>query len=233
MITWLLDLDNTLHDAGAAIMPRINSLMTQYVAQSLQVSQAQASDVRVQYWRRYGATLLGMIRHHAVDPHDFLAQTHDIADLAALVQRDHRLAQLLRRLPGRKWIVTNAPRAYARVVLRGLGIWPLLDGIVTIEDMAHAGRWQPKPSTPMMRRLIARLGVPAWRCIMVEDSIENLRSARRCGARTVWVSRLARRAQARSSVLSAQPSRRPHSAVDFHLQSVLTLTRIKLAPSVH
>ena len=207
--------------------------MTQYLANTVQLSSEHASELRVNYWRRYGATLLGMIRHHAIDPHDFLAQTHRIDDLTALVRRDPRLIQMLRRLPGRKWIVTNAPSAYARLVLRALGIWPLIDGLVTIEDMRHAGRWQPKPSTPMMRRLIAYLRVPAARCVMVEDSIENLRSARRCGVRTVWVSRLARRAQARSSVLSVLPRYKRHSAVDFHLQSVLTLTRIQLAPSVH
>lgn len=229
MITWLLDLDNTLHDAGAAIMPRINTLMTDYVADALQVDHAQASVVRAQYWRRYGATLLGMIRHHGVDPHHFLEQTHRIEDLAALVRRDERLIRLMRRLHGRKWIVTNAPRAYALVVLRRLGIWPLIDGIITIEDMRHAGRWQPKPALPMMRRLLASLRVPAARCVMVEDSIENLLAARRCGVRTVWVSGHARQARSRSPNQASGPRLSPHQAVDFHLQSVLTLTRIELS----
>jgi len=32
---WLLDLDNTLHDAGTHIMPRVNRAMTQWVAKHL------------------------------------------------------------------------------------------------------------------------------------------------------------------------------------------------------
>ena len=69
---WLFDHDNTLHDASHAIVPAINRLMTAYVARVLGSDEATASRVRVEYWQRYGATLLGMIRHHQVDPADFL-----------------------------------------------------------------------------------------------------------------------------------------------------------------
>jgi putative hydrolase of the HAD superfamily len=74
---WLFDLDNTLHDASHAIFPAINRLMTAYVARVLGCDDATASRVRVDYWQRYGATLLGMVRHHQVDPADFLRAAHD------------------------------------------------------------------------------------------------------------------------------------------------------------
>ena len=82
---WLLDLDNTLHDAGQHVFPRINTAMTDYVARRLNLPPADASDLRIDYWRRYGATLLGMIRHHAIDPHEFLRETHPFPDLHQLV----------------------------------------------------------------------------------------------------------------------------------------------------
>ena len=81
-------------------MPRIDAAMTDYVMRRTGLDEAGASALRVHYWRRYGATLLGMIRHHDVDPHEFLRDTHRFPDLHALVGRDPRLAQLLRRLPG-------------------------------------------------------------------------------------------------------------------------------------
>ncbi len=96
---WLLDLDNTLHDAVADIMPRINRAMTDYVMQTTGLDEPQASALRTAYWRRYGATLLGMVRHHAVDVHHFLRETHPFPDLHQLVRRDVRLMHLLRRLP--------------------------------------------------------------------------------------------------------------------------------------
>lgn len=220
---WLLDLDNTLHDAVQHILPRIDRAMTDYVMQHLKIGQAQASDLRLHYWRRYGATLLGMVRHHGVDPAHFLAHTHPFPDLDRLVSRDLRLAHMLRRLPGRKVVLTNAPRAYAREVIAALGIRPVLDGLISIEDMRHAGRWMPKPSRPMLRKVLARLRRPAGQCVLVEDTVDNLRAARHCGLQTVWVSGIVR------SVATGHPRHRPgHGAVDLHLKSVVQLARTSL-----
>jgi len=184
---WLLDLDNTLHDAMPVVFPRINLAMTEYVARTLNLPHEEASELRVHYWQRYGATLLGMVRHHGVDPHDFLRETHPFPDIHRIVRRDHRLMAAVKRLKGQRVIVTNAPMHYAARVVDALGIGPLVDGIVTIESMKFAGRIQPKPSKAMLRRLAAKLRVPAHRCVLVEDSVENLDSARAVGMRTVLV----------------------------------------------
>lgn len=225
---WLLDLDNTLHDALASIMPRINRAMTEYVMRRVGLDEAGASALRVDYWRRYGATLLGLVRHHAVDPHEFLRDTHPFPDLHRLVRRDARLAHLLRRLPGRKIVVTNAPAAYARGVLAALGVAPLLDGMIPIEAMTFAGRWHPKPSRPMMRKLLARLRLPAGRCVLVEDTVENLRAARHCGVRTVWVSGIAWRTRP-----AWQRPRRGQRGIDVHVRTAVQLARTPLARRIH
>ena len=221
---WLLDLDNTLHDAATRIMPRIDRAMTDYVMQHLQIDESGANALRLHYWQRYGATLLGMVRHHEVDAAHFLRETHPFPDLHRIVPRDLRLLHLLRRLPGRKIVLTNAPRAYASGVIAALGILPALDGVITIEDMQHVGRLMPKPSRPMLRKVMARLRLPAWRCVLVEDTVDNLRAARHCGVRTVWVSGIVRSARRGASL-----HRRGHGAVDIHLRSVVELARTSLA----
>jgi putative hydrolase of the HAD superfamily len=220
---WLLDLDNTLHDAVADIMPRINRAMTDYVMQTTGLDEPQASLLRTAYWRRYGATLLGMVRHHSVDVHHFLRETHPFPDLHQLVRRDVRLMHLLRRLPGRKVVVTNAPAAYAAGVIAALGIGPMLDGMVAIEQMQFAGRLLPKPSRPMLRKVLARLGLPPTRCVLVEDTVENLRAARHCGVKTVWVSGIAFRARP-----VWQRPRRGQRGIDVHVRSVVQLARTSL-----
>ena len=225
---WLLDLDNTLHDALASIMPRINRAMTEYVMRTLDLDEAAASALRTEYWHRYGATLLGMVRHHGVDPHHFLRETHPFPDLHALVRRDVRLMHLMRRLPGRKIVVTNAPAHYAGGVIAALGIGPLLDGMIPIEGMRFAGRLMPKPSRPMMRKLLARLRLPPSRCVLVEDTVENLRAARHCGVRTVWVSGIVGRAKP-----AWQRPRRGGRGIDVHVRTVVQLARTPLASRVH
>ena len=64
-IAWIFDLDNTLHDATPHIFPHINRSMTAYLQQLLELDEQSASALRVQYWHTYGATLLGLMRHHA------------------------------------------------------------------------------------------------------------------------------------------------------------------------
>lgn len=220
---WLFDLDNTLHDALTHIMPRINRDMTDFVARWLTVPPDEADGLRTRYWRRYGATLLGLMRHHDVDPHHFLRDTHRFPDIDRLVRRDVRLIGLLRRLPGRRLVLTNAPRAYATAVLRQLGIAPLIDGLIAIEDMSFAGRWQPKPSMPMMRRLVGRHRFAPRGCTLVEDTPANLASAKRLGMRTVLVTGWAWRGKAGRRPLAGRARR-----IDFQIQSVLTLTRMPL-----
>jgi putative hydrolase of the HAD superfamily len=184
---WLFDLDNTLHDASHAIFPAINRLMTAYVARVLGSDEATASRVRVDYWQRYGATLLGMIRHHQVDPADFLRAAHDFPELADMVRVRSGLVAALRRLPGRKILVTNAPRDYARCVLAIAGIDRCFERVVAIEDMWVHGHLRPKPDRRMLRRLLAQIDVAPHRAVLVEDTLSHLKHYAATGIRTAWV----------------------------------------------
>jgi putative hydrolase of the HAD superfamily len=223
VIVWLIDLDNTLHDALQHIMPRIDRDMTAYVARELDVDESLASGIRERYWRRYGATLLGMIRHHATDPHDFLRATHRFPDIDRLVRRNVQLAATLRRLPGQRIVVTNAPRQYAESVLLALGIGRAIHRLIAIEDMQFAGRWEPKPSRSMLRRLAAMLRLNIRDCVVVEDSAENLAAAKQCGMRTVLVQGISWRHRQLQ-----RPRGGAGRRIDFQIQSVLTLPRLTL-----
>jgi len=197
---WLFDLDNTLHDASHAIFPLISANMNTYIARVLgdgvtpasaeQVSAANAA--RLGYWKRYGATLLGMMRHHQVCAAGFLRETHDLAGLQQLIRAERGLARMLRSLPGRKIVLTNAPTRYSRDVMRHLGLHRQFSHHVAIENMHVHGQLRPKPSKLMLRRLLRRHGVAAHRCVLVEDTLANLRSASALGMRTVWVTQYLR-----------------------------------------
>ena len=111
---WLFDLDNTLH-------PLRDRGLTGAVAATLAVDEATANRLRAEYWRRYGATVIGLVRHHGVDADAFLHRSHNF-EVAPLVRAETALADKLRRLPGRKVLLTNAPLHYARAALRHLGL---------------------------------------------------------------------------------------------------------------
>ena len=180
---WIFDLDNTLHNATAHIFPRINRAMTEYVQAHLHLDEAEASALRQTYWRRYGATILGLIRHHDTDPAHFLWHTHQFPDLHRVLVSEPLLRSSLNRLPGRKFVFSNAPVHYAQAVLRALGIMDLFADVYTIERT----RYQPKPDTFGFLRLCRSHHLRPRRCIMVEDNLDNLRTAKRLGMKTVWV----------------------------------------------
>jgi putative hydrolase of the HAD superfamily len=186
---WLFDLDNTLHDASAASMAGINEGMTAYIERELGLDREAAQALRRRYWQRYGATLLGLVRHHGVDAAHFLHHTHLLPGLEARVRGHAPGAAALNRLRGRKVILTNAPRAYALRVLKALGLARCFDAVFSIEDMAMFGRLRPKPDTRMLRRIAARLRTPASRCVLVEDTLGHQKAARSVGMRAVWMQR--------------------------------------------
>ncbi|MBV6305324.1 pyrimidine 5'-nucleotidase [Candidimonas humi] len=183
---WLFDLDNTLHDASRAIFAAIDRSMTEAVMQSLDLDREAATRLRTRYWKRYGATAIGMERHHGVDIDAFLTLSHSF-EIAPLVHGETGLARRLARLPGRKIVLTNAPLPYACTVLRTLGILRQFDRVWAINHMRLQGRVRPKPSLALMRQVLAQLRVPAARAVLVEDTLGNLRTARQAGMRTVHV----------------------------------------------
>jgi putative hydrolase of the HAD superfamily len=216
-VVWFFDLDNTLHDASHAILQTIDRRMTDYVVRHLELDEAAANQLRLTYWRRYGATMLGLMRHHAVDPHQFLRETHDF-DFAQMLRAERGLARLFVRLPGRKVLLTNAPDDYARGVVRELALHRHIDARYAIERMRVHGTFRPKPSVAMLRHMLAREGLAgrgnAGRAVLIEDMLPNLKAARAAGFRTVLLTRH-----------RVAGLRRGGSYVDLRIASVQQLAR--------
>lgn len=180
---WIFDLDNTLHNASAHVFPHINRSMTAYLQEHLQLDEAAANALRMNYWKRYGATLSGLMRHHGTDPEHFLWHTHQFLELDWMVLREARLRHVLKTLPGKKVVFTNAPQHYAHAVLKLLRVDDLFDDVMAVEHT----RYRPKPDVFGFMRILKSHRMKAPQCVMVEDSLENLAVAKRLGMRTVWV----------------------------------------------
>ena len=193
-LIWLFDLDNTLHDASFAIFPAINLNMNVLIARVLEAenkpAHAQAvDDIRVAYWQRYGATLLGMMRHHAVKSADFLHQAHQFTDLASMIRSERGVANILDRIQGKKILLTNAPAAYSQVVMQHLRLQKHFSSHLSIESMWVHRELRPKPSRLLLRKLLAKNRWHAQDCVLIEDTVQNLKVAKSLGMQTVWCTR--------------------------------------------
>lgn len=182
---WLFDLDNTLHNAQDYFFPQINQQMTMYLQQHLALSHDQANTLRVKYWQQYGATLTGLMRHHKIKPHHFLWHTHQFPALRQHVQAEMGLRHTLRRLRGRKIVFSNAPYHYVWAILTALRITHFFSAIISLERTKHI----PKPNVSAFHHALKRLRLLPTQCVFVEDTLTNLKTAKRLGMRTIFLHR--------------------------------------------
>ncbi len=182
---WVFDLDDTLHHATPHIFPQINRAMTAYIERHLALDHDAATQLRQHYWQRYGATLLGLIRHHGIDPHHFLAATHHFDDLSSVVITAPALTHTLKALPGRRIIFSNAPQRYTHDILATTGLAPLFHAVYTVESFG----FQPKPMRTGFVSLLKKERLNPGQGIMIEDSLANLVMAKRLGMHTLWLTR--------------------------------------------
>ena len=172
---WIFDLD-------ADLFGLMDTRMTAYVARTLGLDDlAEAYRLQKGWFQQHGTTLAGLMAEHAVDPHHYLADVHDI-DLSVLAE-DTRLARLIARLPGRKLLFTNGDAPYARKVLARLGLSGAFEAIHDI----HASAYRPKPHAASYAAMIEGLGVDPQASAFVEDMARNLAPAKALGMTTVWL----------------------------------------------
>ncbi len=179
--SWIFDLDNTLYPASASLFPQIDRNMGAYIQRLLNIDAEAAWVVQKGFFHSHGMTLPGLMAEHGVDPHDFLDKVHDVD--VSVVAPHPELADLIARLPGRKFIFTNADAPYATRVLARLG---LSDSFDALHDI-HAMGYMPKPQAPAYAHLCAAHGIDPTRALFVEDMARNLAPAKAIGMTTVWI----------------------------------------------
>ena len=179
--SWIFDLDNTLYPASASLFPQIDAKMGAYIQRLLNIGQPEAYRIQKGFFHSHGMTLPGLMAEHGVDPHEFLADVHDVD--VDVVAPHPELATLIARLPGRKFVFTNADAPYATRVLARLG---LSDSFDALHDI-HALGYVPKPQAPAYASMCAVHDIDPTRAVFVEDMARNLVPAKAIGMTTVWI----------------------------------------------
>jgi len=179
--TWVFDLDNTLYPHRLNLLRQMDERISNYIAKFLNTTYDEAFRKQEDYYRRYGATLRGMMIEHGMKPGDFLDFVHQI-DLSPLAPNP-ALGAALERLPGRKLIFTNGPRTHADAILARLAVSHHFEDVFDI----IAGELEPKPSPQSYDRFLLRHGVDGGRAAMFEDVARNLELPHALGMTTVLV----------------------------------------------
>lgn len=176
---WVFDLDNTLYPHHINLFAQIDTNMTAFVAELLQMEPAEAKLLQKKYYHEHGTTLKGLMLNHAVDPAAFLERAHAID--YSLLQPQPDLGEAIKALPGRKFILTNGTVPHAEAAAGAMGILDQFDDIFDIV----AADYLPKPASATYDKFAALNKVDTKNAAMFEDLPRNLIAPKAMGMRTV------------------------------------------------
>lgn len=179
----MFDLDDTLHYASPEIFKIINEDMTSFIMKHLKINKEKANEIRQNYWHKYGSTLRGLMNNHQVNPKKFLSETHNLENIEPLIHSEKSLPRILRNIKSDKVILTNAPKEYATFILEKIKVKKMFKKIICIEDNS----FYSKPNLKIFKKIKA-FGYKNY--VMIDDSIDNIKSAKICNFKTVHISNI-------------------------------------------
>ncbi len=182
-LQWIcFDLDNTLYPLSNGLWEVIDARIQEYVARTLHLPLDEARRVQKKFWREYGTTLAGLMAEYGVEPGPYLAYVHNF-DVSPYMGPNPKLRALLKALPQRKLIFTNASSEHAHNVLQVLGVEDCFEHVIGVEEVDYI----PKPDPRAYEACRAKTGVDPQKSMFIDDLPENLRPAKAMGMVTALV----------------------------------------------
>jgi pyrimidine 5'-nucleotidase len=177
------DLDSTLYTESSGLWKAIGERIDLFMAQRMGWPPEEIPSIRHNLFMKHGTTLKGLQLHHGVDPVEYLDFVHDIP-LGNFLSPDPVLGSILKMIPIKKWIFTNADQPHADRILNILGIQDFFDGIIDVWKMDPF----VKPMEGAYQFALNYTGTAdARKCIFLDDSPRNLEAAGALGFFTVLV----------------------------------------------
>ena len=178
---WIFDLDNTLYSYKTKIFDQIDERMKLFISKKLNISFEKAFTLQKKFYKEYGTTLYGLMKHYNFQPKEFLNFVHDVN--LDKITKNKNLFENIKNLPGEKIIYTNGDENYARRVLKKLGIHKLFSYILDIERSNYI----PKPIIDPLISFLEEKRINLNNCVYFEDLEKNLENAHKYGITTVHI----------------------------------------------
>lgn len=205
--TLIFDVDDTLYDAGTGFTASRNGQAAhQYMVEYLNFPDtASAKTVRDAYFARYHSTAKALQvaeregqfpSPDPTKPHQNKNPRFDVEDMSEywatnlnfdlLGGEKTALVHDLLDCPLKMVAFSNGPRRYVIRVLKELGMWGT---VFTDETLFAVDDILPycKPEEEAFAKIFERVGVSAEECVMIEDSMKNIRRAKELGLKTILI----------------------------------------------
>ncbi len=176
----VLDCDNTLYPASTNLMALNDAGIAGYITNVLGIPPAEANKLRLEYLRKYGTTIAGLIAERNVNPDEFMDYVHSY-DVDSLLKPNPRLREFLLVVNVPRIVFTSANRAHTEKVARAVGVHDCIDAIYDLKAVDYIG----KPHPHAYEKILADF--PGKRAVFVDDRMLNFPPARKLGMVNVWV----------------------------------------------
>jgi len=201
LTTLIFDVDDTMYDVGTGFTAHRNGYgATSFMVEKLGFESLEKAQVmRDEYFERYHSTakaLTVMEREGVIPPGAPKFETEDLADwwatqlnftlLNSQSEEYKHLRQILEICPLRLVAFSNGPRKYVLRVLKELNLSELFppQHVFAVDDVLPAC----KPEPEAFEKVFETLGIKDPReCVMIEDSMKNIRVAKMLGLKTILV----------------------------------------------
>eukprot|EP00908_Phaeocystis_cordata_P002500 Transcript_12716.p1 GENE.Transcript_12716~~Transcript_12716.p1 ORF type:complete len:277 (-),score=99.82 Transcript_12716:255-1025(-) len=218
--TLVWDIDDTLYDVGTGFTAHRNGdAVFDFMVEALGFeTRAEAKVLRDEYFAKTHATGKALAVAEA-DGRLPPGAHFELADLAewwsskldfSMLQPDPVLTEALASCPLRHVCFTNSPRKYGIRCLEALGIRQFFKDadIFAVDDVLRLSGGACKPEAAAFQAVFDACGVRAEECVMLEDSMKNVRAAKALGMRTVLVTGLQEDVASRATNMADQPDAR-------------------------
>ena len=143
------------------------------------------ADYAFRLYKQHGTALRGLLVENLIPDERIEEYLHAVHNVPLdEISPDMDLRQMLLKLQVRRWIFTASSREHALRCMKRVGVDDLFEGIIDCRDCNLVTKHDPSSFKLAMERAGAK--DPA-RCLLLDDSLPNLRTAKALGMKTCLV----------------------------------------------
>lgn len=181
--TLVFDLDHTLYSLTSEVEKRVNKRVDLFFTQKLGASPREAKKIRQDLLQRYRYEAEGIAQQYHQSPKEFMDFICDID--VSFLPPNPQLDKLLAGLPQNKYILTDSTKKHVNDTLAALKVkTEHFSGIFDAGD----GNYVFKPNRSVFETFFSQYELIPAACIMFEDNVLNLQTAKSLGMATVLIS---------------------------------------------
>ena len=201
--TIIFDVDDTLYDRSLGFTEyRNTTLVADYMMKYLNFKDPEeALALRSEYFKMYHSTSKALqvaekdgrfpppdptkpVKNPRFDPKDLAEYWAENVKLE-LIERQDTLLNDLQQSSLKLVAFSNGPRAYVKRVLEAMGLFEVFgeERLFTVEDTLP----YCKPEKEAFEMILKKIGSDFSECVMLEDSMKNIRACKELGMGTVLI----------------------------------------------